>query len=81
MNKAPSVDALTLFKATSDDFPRWELSILHVANKYGILAHLFDEQELKAKYPALKWTPPAENPGSIEDVISSANKENSTFVV
>lgn len=54
MNKAPSVDALTPFKATSDDFPRWELSILHVANKYGILAHLFDEQELKAKYPALK---------------------------
>jgi hypothetical protein len=76
MNKAPSVDALTPFKSTSDDFPRWELSILHVANKYGILAHLFEEQELKSKYPSLTWTPCAENPGTIDFIINPSNKEN-----
>jgi hypothetical protein len=49
---------------------------LHVANKYGILAHLFEEQELKSKYPSLTWTPCAENPGTIDFIINPSNKEN-----
>jgi hypothetical protein len=77
MSKALTVDAIPAFKSTTDDFPRWELSILQVANRFSILAHLFEEQELKNKFPAMIWTPCAENPGTIDSVINSANKENS----